>query len=519
VASLGGSIDAWDDGYPSGGNYWSDYTGVDLFTGSGQNETSSDGIGDVPYEIDENNQDHYPFMQQNGWEYPAAPEHDIAVSGMQAPVSILPEASTIISAIIRNIGSNNESDITIQFLVDGSLIDSTIISHFSIMSRVTVSLMWTAPQTQGTYNLTIYAMPVAGENVTDNNSAYRLVSVRVIEPHAANAMWIEPSAVELSTASASVGYRFNVTVWINLTETSASWEFNMIYNKNHLTATGCGYTAGIKSQFFENIATSPLPPIFGEINATHNYVLTAECWLTGPCRNPGYGSLSWVEFEVIAVPEEGQTFTSTLDISTFYPEETYAQDSTAARIPLTVHDATYRISAPEIPPIIRDVAITDVFPSSNWTYVGWDVNVTVVARNRGDENETFTITAYYGGVQMGNYTVLELQPNNETTIIFVWNTQNTVAGNNYTISAEASTVPFELNTTDNKYINGEVEIRMLGDLNGDGKVRVDDVLYAVEAFGSDLDHPRWNPMADLNGDGRVRVDDIVTIALHFGEGP
>jgi len=48
---------------------------------------------------------------------------------------------------------------------------------------------------------------------------------------------------------------------------------------------------------------------------------------------------------------------------------------------------------------------------------------------------------------------------------------------------------------------------------------VDDVCLAVEAFGSDLGHPRWNPMADLNRDGRVRVDDIVTIALNFGEGP
>jgi len=35
----------WDDGYPSGGNYWSDYGGVDQKSGPYQNLTGSDGIG------------------------------------------------------------------------------------------------------------------------------------------------------------------------------------------------------------------------------------------------------------------------------------------------------------------------------------------------------------------------------------------------------------------------------------------------------------------------------------------
>lgn len=52
----------WDNGYPSGGNYWSDYNGSDLYSGPYQNETGSDGIGDTPYIIDENNQDLYPLM-------------------------------------------------------------------------------------------------------------------------------------------------------------------------------------------------------------------------------------------------------------------------------------------------------------------------------------------------------------------------------------------------------------------------------------------------------------------------
>jgi parallel beta-helix repeat protein len=56
------SINVWDNGYPSGGNYWSNYTGVDLHSGSNQNETGGDSIGDTPHVIDENNTDCYPLM-------------------------------------------------------------------------------------------------------------------------------------------------------------------------------------------------------------------------------------------------------------------------------------------------------------------------------------------------------------------------------------------------------------------------------------------------------------------------
>jgi len=56
------STNVWDDGYPSGGNYWSDYAGTDIYNGMYQNETGCDWIGDNPQIIDENNRDNYPLM-------------------------------------------------------------------------------------------------------------------------------------------------------------------------------------------------------------------------------------------------------------------------------------------------------------------------------------------------------------------------------------------------------------------------------------------------------------------------
>jgi len=56
-------VHSWDYGYPSGGNYWSLYTGVDNYHGPNQEIIGSDGIGDTPYIIDEYNQDNYPLIK------------------------------------------------------------------------------------------------------------------------------------------------------------------------------------------------------------------------------------------------------------------------------------------------------------------------------------------------------------------------------------------------------------------------------------------------------------------------
>ena len=52
-------VNAWDDGYPSGGNYWSDYS----TRYPGAQELDDSGIWDTPYVINVNNQDNYPLME------------------------------------------------------------------------------------------------------------------------------------------------------------------------------------------------------------------------------------------------------------------------------------------------------------------------------------------------------------------------------------------------------------------------------------------------------------------------
>jgi parallel beta-helix repeat protein len=56
----------WDNGYPCGGNYWSNYTGVDQMKGPLQDQPGFDGIGDTPYSINGDSVDHYPLIHPYG---------------------------------------------------------------------------------------------------------------------------------------------------------------------------------------------------------------------------------------------------------------------------------------------------------------------------------------------------------------------------------------------------------------------------------------------------------------------
>ena len=59
----------WDSGYPDGGNYFDDYSGVDFYHGPNQDILGADNIGDTSYDISGgSNQDHYPLMHPWGVE-------------------------------------------------------------------------------------------------------------------------------------------------------------------------------------------------------------------------------------------------------------------------------------------------------------------------------------------------------------------------------------------------------------------------------------------------------------------
>lgn len=105
------------------------------------------------------------------------PAHDIVISSWEKPPFVEPNATGIINATIVNYGSNNETNVNVQFLVNSSLVKSSFINMTSGSSTV-VSLLWT-PTIVGNYNVTVYAVPVQGETNTVDNIVQGYVYVGI----------------------------------------------------------------------------------------------------------------------------------------------------------------------------------------------------------------------------------------------------------------------------------------------------------------------------------------------------
>jgi Ca2+-binding EF-hand superfamily protein len=66
-------------------------------------------------------------------------------------------------------------------------------------------------------------------------------------------------------------------------------------------------------------------------------------------------------------------------------------------------------------------------------------------------------------------------------------------------------------------VDGTIEIRILGDVDGNGKVNIQDIAAAARAFGSSPGKQRWNPYADVNDDNTVNIKDMLFVAKNFNK--
>jgi parallel beta-helix repeat protein len=153
----------WDNGYPSGGNYWSIHTHVDLYSGSNQNQQGSDGINDTQYTIAINNVDRYPLVHPFN-------AHDIGIQNVITAKTVIGQGYTSsIDLKIINYGMYDENFIVITY-ANTFIITTQTITLTKRNSTIVTSVWDTAGFAYGNYTVSAYAWPVQGETSTGDNT-------------------------------------------------------------------------------------------------------------------------------------------------------------------------------------------------------------------------------------------------------------------------------------------------------------------------------------------------------------
>jgi hypothetical protein len=373
-----------------------------------------------------------------------------------------------INVTVANLGNVTES-FNVTALYDGTAIGTAPVNNLASNTQTTVSIPWdTTGVPTGSYTITGTASLVPYEtyfNTANNVYVDGVVQVLTV---------IHDVAITDVTPTVAWAYA-NSTVPINVTATNLG-------NVSE-TFTVTAYYNG------STIGTIPVASLASGTSTT----LTFDWNTTGIAGESNY------------------------TISAFASYVSFEYNTTNNRLV----DGQVLILAQ-----IRDVAITNVVTSRNSTYEGGIINITVTASNLGQVTESFNVMAFYDANLLGTVPIINLAPNATISQVFTLNTTGLMLYHNYTISAQASIVPYEINTANNAFVDGNIVVKILGDVNGDGKVDIRDISLIAKAFGSvgpdylypgSPPSPNWNPDADLNGDNRVDIRDISIAARNFGK--
>ncbi len=176
------------------------------------------------------------------------------------------------------------------------------------------------------------------------------------------------------------------------------------------------------------------------INNYNGWVFFGNALFPAPPNGAtGSGDLATVSFSVVAEGECSISFDSS---STKL--RTLDEEGAATPIDHTTVDGTF------VYPLERDVAVTDVSPSSSSVTAGETLFLNVTVTNKGNATETFDVTVTYDSTLVGTQTVSDLAAQGSTTLSFSWDTTGVTEGS-YTIKAVADQLSGETEIQDNTH--------------------------------------------------------------------
>jgi len=245
---------------------------------------------------------------------------------------------------------------------------------------------------------------------------------RDYERQTASAASTATVGVSPSTVTAVLGQNFSINITISGVLDLYGWELRLNWSATLLGAVDVAqgpFLNASGSTFFS-----------WDVNATEGRMVV-DCTLLGNVAGvSGGGTLATVTFNVKNV---GESALNLYDVVLL--------NSLEISIPCQATSGYGYFTA------AHDVAVTAVDVSPSTVLPGDVVNINVTVENQGGFAETFNVTVYANSETVGVQPV-SLNIGSSVTVIFAWDTSGLGKGD-YTISASASIVPGEVDTSNN----------------------------------------------------------------------
>ncbi|TET89262.1 MAG: hypothetical protein E3J35_10245 [Methanomassiliicoccales archaeon] len=252
-------INFWNTSYPWGGNFWAYYIVADIYSGPDQDQTGSDGIGDVPYDIPGGlNKDWYPLVVPAFPSSPSEPRNLEATPGNGEVTLAWDQPS-------EN-GGRSITNYTI-YRGDASGEEAFLVQIGKVLTHTDTGL------TNGqTYYYEVTATNMLGEGLRSNEAnatpENQPPTCNVTDPingaAISGTITVNGTASDIDGTVEKVEIRIDSTSWIEVTGTT-SWS----YEWNTTTVSNGDHTVHVRSYDGEDysievsisvVVDNPVPP-------------------------------------------------------------------------------------------------------------------------------------------------------------------------------------------------------------------------------------------------------------------
>lgn len=496
------STSLWNDTYPSGGNYWSDYNGTDSHHGPNQDLLGSDGIGDTQYNVDQNNRDPYPLTRP--WNSVPVYNLNSGAGYEKIQETINANETTDGNTLFIKTGTYHENIIVNKTLsLIGEEQETTIIdgSGLETVVEVTASnvfiLRFTLQNTRMEQNDSgILLYNNSGNNVFAENkiincyhgillwdsSGNNLINDNIITN---NTLGILSSNTTQDTIADNDVTNNEEGIWLAETTNTTVIQNNITNNHLH----GIKIDSGNNTIYHNSLINNTISP--SADNSSTN------TWNTYYPSGGNYWS-NYNGTDSYSGKDQNETGTDGIGDTPHIINENNVD------------------SYPLMNPYSPNLQATNLTASKTVVGQGFTLTLNATARNTSNKTELLNITLYANTTAITTFTNITLTSGNSTTITFTWNTTDFPKGS-YTISAYAVQAEGEKETADNTFVYGTVKVTIPGDCSGDFAVRPYDLALLISSYGSTPDKAKWKPNCDIDDSKKVDPHDLALLIAHYGQ--